>query len=565
VFDDLEFEDAPKLPPRRSKPAPTPAPTLGRLPPHSVEAEEYLLSCCFIDGSRSLDRCVESKLPESAFFVAANRVVYSKMLELYRIAPSSHVAIEVVAEELKKGGQLEAIGGVHFLMAVSSRISTSIQFDYFLAKVRELHTLRELIKISTQAVEQCYEMQGDVDELIERVSFDIGAVKRAASGDTCWQAKAFVDFKAPPANDPNILLGKYRYLCRGGTAIIVGPSHVGKSSACFQWAVNAALGRDMLGIETHGGLTSLIINGEDDEGDVGECSESMIYGLDITPEEIEIVRKRVNIVESRSETGLEFFAELKKAVAKHKPDIVWINPLLAFAGVDITKPGEASKLRAMLNSANPNKSFAYMIVHHTNKPPGQKEKEGKNWNEHMYNMTGSADIVNLARVVIGIEAKEPGHFIWRLSKRGKRAGVTVTHKADPEQGRATYTVEIVTEVHAKHADRMVTIADGRKIPLILWEADDEATEKATDKKPIVSANKGGRKASHCFDDFRATFREICHGRDNVKPYNVLHRACQQVKSVGGSAFNKILSEAVEGGLLNQEPNGYYMPGLPPPK
>ena len=37
-------------------------PTIGRQPPHSVEAEEYLLSCCLLDGSDSIAKCLEKKV-----------------------------------------------------------------------------------------------------------------------------------------------------------------------------------------------------------------------------------------------------------------------------------------------------------------------------------------------------------------------------------------------------------------------------------------------------------------------------------------------------------------------
>jgi len=41
----------------------TTSPGLGRAPPHSLEAEEYLLGCCLLDGADTIARCLESKLP----------------------------------------------------------------------------------------------------------------------------------------------------------------------------------------------------------------------------------------------------------------------------------------------------------------------------------------------------------------------------------------------------------------------------------------------------------------------------------------------------------------------
>jgi replicative DNA helicase len=161
---------------------------LGRQPPHSVEAEEYLLSCCLLDGSDSIAKCLEKKLPPAAFYSAANRVIYEKMVELYQKAPP--VAIEVLAEELKTTGQLEEIGGVAYLMQVSSRIPTTAQTDYFLDKVRELYLLRQLIKVSTSTVEQCYEFQGGLEEFVDKLEQDIFTVTQDRVSDGARTMKA---------------------------------------------------------------------------------------------------------------------------------------------------------------------------------------------------------------------------------------------------------------------------------------------------------------------------------------------------------------------------------------
>ena len=143
----------------------------GRTPPHSVEAEEYLLSCCLLDGGDTIARCLEAKLAPAAFYLPANRVIFEKLCELYQRSPP--VAIEMLIEELRTTKQLEAVGGVPYLMQVSSRIPTTAQAGYFIEKVRELHLLRELIKVATGTVEQCFSYQGGIEEFVDKVELDI--------------------------------------------------------------------------------------------------------------------------------------------------------------------------------------------------------------------------------------------------------------------------------------------------------------------------------------------------------------------------------------------------------
>ena len=175
-------DNAPAL--RRSD---APAAMLGRMPPHSIEAEEYLLSCCLLDGSDSIARCLEAKLPGAAFYSSANRLIYEKLCELYQKNPPVDVA--VLAEELKTSRQLESIGGFAYLTQISGRIPTTAQAQYFIEKVRELYLLRELIKVATGAVENCYSYQGGLEEFIDKVEQDIFRVTQDRVSDAAKPMK----------------------------------------------------------------------------------------------------------------------------------------------------------------------------------------------------------------------------------------------------------------------------------------------------------------------------------------------------------------------------------------
>jgi replicative DNA helicase len=164
-----------------------PAAMVGRTPPHSIEAEEYLLSCCLLDGSDSIARCLEAKLPSAAFYSPANRLIFEKLCELYQKNPP--VDIAVLAEELKTSRQLESIGGFAYLTQISSRIPTTAQAQYFIDKVRELYLLRELIKVATGAVESCYSYQGGLEEFIDKVEQDIFHVTQDRVSDAAKPMK----------------------------------------------------------------------------------------------------------------------------------------------------------------------------------------------------------------------------------------------------------------------------------------------------------------------------------------------------------------------------------------
>ena len=159
----------------------------GRTPPHSVEAEEYLLSCCLLDGNDTIARCFEGKLSASAFYVSANRIIYERLTELYN--GGTAIDLAVLAEELKTSKQLDEIGGYAYLTQISGRIPTTAQAGYFIEKVRELYLLRELIKVATGAVENCYSYTGGLEEFIDKVEQDIFKVTQDRISDAAKSMK----------------------------------------------------------------------------------------------------------------------------------------------------------------------------------------------------------------------------------------------------------------------------------------------------------------------------------------------------------------------------------------
>ncbi len=173
--------------PKRDRDTDGPAPTAGRSIPHSIEAEEYLLACCLLDGNDTIARCLEGKLLPAAFYSPANRLVYEKLVELYNKGTAIDLAI--LAEELKTSKQLDEIGGYAFLTQISSRIPTTAQAGYFIEKIRELYLLRELIKVATNAVENCYTYQGGLEEFIDKVEQDIFKVTQDRISDAAKSMK----------------------------------------------------------------------------------------------------------------------------------------------------------------------------------------------------------------------------------------------------------------------------------------------------------------------------------------------------------------------------------------
>ena len=185
--------------------------------------------------------------------------------------------------------------------------------------------------------------------------------KRAASA-----AVALVDIRKPDPKDT--LLGG-RFLCRGGALLLVGPTGIGKSSAVVQASACWALGREGLGIAPARPLKILLVQAENDTGDLWEMWQGARIGAGIEALEVEALRERLLVVTERKRTGQEFLdGVLEPEMEAHRPDIVAIDPLLAFIGGDINKQEVTSSfLRNGLNPLLEAHGCGAIISHHTPK------------------------------------------------------------------------------------------------------------------------------------------------------------------------------------------------------
>lgn len=230
-----------------------------------------------------------------------------------------------------------------------------------------------------------------------------------------------------PATDPNTLLGD-RYLCRGGSCVIVGQSGIGKSSLNMQAAMLWALGRPVFGIAPSRPLKSLIVQAENDMGDMAEMYQGVKFGVcggdpDLSSQYADEFKKLLSIHTISDRSGDAFLVALRRLVDKYKPDLVWLDNLNSFIGGELGKAEVAAKfLRAGLNSISKATGVAWMIIHHTGKPPADKKGQ-KNWtsSDFSYIGLGSSEITNWARAVMVLRELESGVYGLMLAKRGPRA------------------------------------------------------------------------------------------------------------------------------------------------
>jgi hypothetical protein len=230
-------------------------------------------------------------------------------------------------------------------------------------------------------------------------------------------------------HDPNNLLGK-RWLCRGGSLVVVGQSGIGKSSLCMQLMILWALGLPAFNITPVAPLRSLLIQAENDVGDLAEMYQGVRQGMGITPEQEAILDERIFIYRDTTRTGADFVAAASALVDRHKPDLVWADPLLNYIGDEISEQRVISDFCCkLLNAVSLRTGVVWCLLHHTGKP-SKDPKAASHWtaSDLAYSGLGSSALVNWARetaVLVRLKTPDgdPPTFQFSMTKRRTRAGL----------------------------------------------------------------------------------------------------------------------------------------------
>jgi len=152
-----------------------------RSAPHSTEAEESLIACCLLDGGDSVSACLEGRMSPESFYAPSNRVLFEVICDIYRLGHPIDSA--VLGEELRKRNLLDAVGGLAQINHITNRIPTTAHRTYYIQQVKETQILRELIRVATGAVEDCYGFQGGIQEFIDRVEQNVFSVTQDRVSD----------------------------------------------------------------------------------------------------------------------------------------------------------------------------------------------------------------------------------------------------------------------------------------------------------------------------------------------------------------------------------------------
>ena len=136
----------------------------GRVPPHDLEAEESLLGAMMLSAGAIADAA--GVVSASDFYKPAHGHVYDAVHTLYASGqPADSVT---VADELRRAGLLEAIGGHAVLAQIMSSTPATTNAARYARIVEEYALLRRLIGVAGEISELGYSVPEDVSKALDR-------------------------------------------------------------------------------------------------------------------------------------------------------------------------------------------------------------------------------------------------------------------------------------------------------------------------------------------------------------------------------------------------------------
>ena len=426
--------------------------------PSAIDAERHLLGVLLRDALPLPDGLIPSDFHEPKHQDIASAI---KAVSDTGVPPDELV----VTNKLREA---KSPAEAHYISELTTSVGASLLNAGWADLIKRKAALRQISLTASRLLAHANEEGADPEALVAFTEGSLKAAKgRTDKRDTAELMPLSVLRSFDADNDPTCLVGN-RWLCKGGSLLLVSQSGVGKSSFTLQMLICLAIGRPFFGIQAKRPLRIVMGQAENDSGDVAQAFQSICQGLMLYPDEERLLDENLHIYRDTHSVGPAFIERMRELIIRHNADWYTCDPLMSFCGIEVSDQKQMTEfLRHGINPVLEETGAVFMAVHHTTKPRSAKDKEGQTVADLAYAGSGSSELTNWAREVACLQrcqGDEPV-FKFALTKRRGRAGLKDASD------------DFANEITIRHA---------RQKGVVRWEyaTPEEATPAQTATRPV---------------------------------------------------------------------------------
>ena len=136
-----------------------------RIMPEDSDAERAVLSCMLLDPESIIPRA-RTELTREDFYIQANRMIFTVLDEMFA---EGEVDLILLQSELRRREELEKVGGLGYLARLVDDVPTTEMFAHYAEKLQRKTQYRELIKVCSTVISECYRQTELPEDLAKRL------------------------------------------------------------------------------------------------------------------------------------------------------------------------------------------------------------------------------------------------------------------------------------------------------------------------------------------------------------------------------------------------------------
>lgn len=136
---------------------------IGRIQPQARELEEAVLGALMLEKDAYSQ--VSDILKPDSFYDSIHQIIYRAIVTL--ASKQAPVDMLTVVEELKKSGEIEAVGGPVYIAQLTEKVASAAHIEFHARIIAQKYLARELIGFSSDVTNKAFDETFDVEDLMQ--------------------------------------------------------------------------------------------------------------------------------------------------------------------------------------------------------------------------------------------------------------------------------------------------------------------------------------------------------------------------------------------------------------